>query len=156
MAGGHWASSGHQPNFLGHFSGSTLCSSHSGLLDSGQLYHGCCWFGRCPMVLASQKYWNLLLQLDWTFTDSLFTKSLLPMAFFRASSSSTQCQTLAISHGHFLPSKPEPSGWLLTLQSSAARTRYNPGHLWNTYSVGWPWALVVLCWPPAPATLGSN
>ena len=51
------------------FSTSVLCSKHtlSSRLQNVPL-HCCCSLGDHPMVLASLKYWDLLLQLGCTFT----------------------------------------------------------------------------------------
>jgi hypothetical protein len=54
-----------------------------------------------------------------------------PMAFHDLS----QCRASAALRDPFMPSKPEPPGWLLHITKSSHSTKYNLGYLWNTASV---------------------
>ena len=98
------------PKGLGHFSGSNLHSPHRlpPKLRLTPLHSTtAAVLGSCPMVLASLKCWDLLLQLGCTFIKSL------TWALFKGSRSATQWQASAAPHDPFIPSKSVPPGWLL-------------------------------------------
>lgn len=68
------------------------------------------------VVLASSKYWGLLLLMGYTFTNSL------SWSLFRDSNRATQCQASAILHAF----KTSITSVILTLPSSTGSTRCNP------------------------------
>lgn len=99
------------PRDLGPFSSSGLCSTHSCLLSSGQLYSAAAVLGGHLMVLASSIYWRLLQQLDYA--------TLLPLLPLLASHSA-EPQLLSMTSSCL----QNPYNWeVLTIQSSASSAK---------------------------------